>query len=250
MADNNNNNSTGAVPQQQDVSQPAQYEPPQKRIKSPFDMQKWQESEAYVTFLDFILTLNESIKGKKLSDPCTISPSVQRCINALRFLNDLIAEYPPIKQPTRFGNKAFKQWYDRMVQETPRLMKQILAIPPEREQEEAWKIQELTPYFTDSFGNATRIDYGTGHEAAFAAWMCCLAQLGVFNPETDKFAIVARLFPTYLEVTRNLQRTYTQEPAGSHGVWGLDDFQFLPFLWGAAQLIGNIHSLDISINQA
>lgn len=60
--------------------------------------------------------------------------------------------------------------------------------------------------------------------------------------------MVLRLFPAYLSVCRKLQRSYWLEPAGSHGVWSLDDYQFLAFLFGSAQLLNHKHIKPRSIH--
>jgi serine/threonine-protein phosphatase 2A activator len=52
----------------------------------------------------------------------------------------------------------------------------------------------------------------------------------------DLAAMGLVVFPAYLAVVRKIQKLYWLEPAGSHGVWSLDDYQFLVFLFGAAQL--------------
>merc|ERR1712194_789385 len=54
----------------------------------------------------------------------------------------------------------------------------------------------------------------------------------------DSQDLVLVVFAKYMKVMRKLQTVYMGEPAGSHGVWGLDDFHALPFVFGSAQLTG------------
>ncbi|XP_069093151.1 serine/threonine-protein phosphatase 2A activator isoform X3 [Pleurodeles waltl] len=161
---------------------------PKKEIHVVQDMAKWKRSQAYAEYIGFILTLNEAVKGKKLTCEYKVSEDAEGLVAAV--------------------------------------------IPPHL----SAAVPEVALYLKESVGNSTRIDYGTGHEAAFAAFLCCLCKIGVLKAD-DQLAIVFRLFNRYLEVMRKLQKTYRMEPAGSQGVWGLDDFQFLPFIWGSAQLI-------------
>jgi len=65
----------------------------------------------------------------------------------------------------------------------------------------------------------------------------CLYKLRVLRVE-DLPAAVLRVFGQYLHLCRKLQTTYWLEPAGSKGVWSLDDYQMLVFLFGSSQLFG------------
>ena len=47
-------------------------------------------------------------------------------------------------------------------------------------------VEEIKVYLLDSFGNPTRIDYGTGHEMAFVMFLACCFKIGVLDPEKDR----------------------------------------------------------------
>ncbi|KAI5615481.1 serine/threonine-protein phosphatase 2A activator, partial [Silurus asotus] len=229
---------------------------PQKEISMVPDMGKWKRSRAYADYIGFILTLNEGVKGKKFTCDYPVSEvqslfssfkqellpffsyflslcafqTVEKLLSLLGTLDRWIDETPPVDQPSRFGNKAFRTWYAKLEQEADALVSAVLP------DELSAAAPEVAVYLKEAVGNPTRIDYGTGHEAAFAAFLCCLCKVGALRVE-DQLAILFKVFDGYLRVMRKLQKTYRMEPAGSQGVWGLDDFQFLPFIWGSSQLI-------------
>lgn len=212
----------------------------EKLVRSPANMRDWERSLAYQEILGFIAAVGSSVRGKPLEpgpDSYAVSERCGRLNSLLAKLDGWIDEIPPVEQPARFGNRAFKTWFQRLEAEAPALLADCLADGLSQDRPEQRRA-ELVCYFVESFGNATRIDYGTGHELAFVAFLCCLFKAG-FLVTADCAAIGLSVFARYLALVRRLQVTYRMEPAGSHGVWCLDDFQFVPFIWGSAQLIGN-----------
>ena len=100
-------------------------------------------------------------------------------------------------------------------------------------------IPHIKPYFLTSFGSFGRMDYGTGHETSFALFLLCLTLIRFFKPvPEDERDIVFRVFVRYMRLCWKLQDVYKLEPAGSHGVWGLDDYCFLGYIFGSGQLRG------------
>lgn len=99
-------------------------------------------------------------------------------------------------QPMRFGNKSFKSWLDKV---TATIQEDMKAFSNMQGFEKA--IPEISIYLQESFGSYERIDYGTGHELNFVAFLFCLFKVGVLLAEDLKAAINC-IFQKYMELMR------------------------------------------------
>ena len=153
----------------------------------------------------------------------------------------LVDENPAIDQGTsRFGNPAFRVFIDSLVSESSDILRP-LALP-----DQIW-VSEVSVYLENAFGSRSRIDYGSGHELNFIMWLLCLERLSLIQ-EADFGDLGLIIIPQYIKLLRKIQARYYLEPAGSHGVWGLDDYHFLPFLFGASQLLNHPYIRPLSIH--
>eukprot|EP00388_Colpodella_angusta_P005111 GDKJ01016057.1.p1 GENE.GDKJ01016057.1~~GDKJ01016057.1.p1 ORF type:complete len:480 (-),score=81.69 GDKJ01016057.1:51-1469(-) len=208
------------------------FKTPTKDIKSETDLENFLNSKSYDDLMVFITNVGDSVKGLIIGPELKISENGCKTLDFLSSIDAFIDACPLIPQPGRFGNKGFQTFFDMVGKKCPSLLSSML---PESMHE---AIPELLGYLQDSFGNRSRIDYGTGHEQHFLIFLYCLFRLNFLSVDekNDLTASALLIFAKYIQIMRRIEIKYTLEPAGSRGVWGLDDYHFLPFLWGAAQL--------------
>jgi len=228
---------------------------PVKLINEGHDVSNFLVSQAYGDIMTFLMQLNRSMfpyfspgdtdhrTPHVLSlnqNTTSFSETVLRLRDLLFDIERVVEEAPPDPGPRRFGNVSFRKWYDIVGSRTPALLDQYLPLESlsVKTASDNTAHSEVSSYLLGSFGSAQRLDYGTGHELSFLAFLGCIWKLGGFEasqPGKVERQIVLGVIEPYLQLIRRLIKTYTLEPAGSHGVWGLDDHSFLPYIFGSAQ---------------
>ena len=236
---------------------------PHRCIFNDVDMKRFMESSTKKELLNFVEAMGKACASGEAhfnaSAPLEgLTPSMASLHGSMRQMIAWVDDFPPTNpESARFGNPAFRLWHGRLLERSNAIITSILeardgkqsveeasqngweAAAGQLEAKEDISIRQVSCYLHDSFGHATRLDYGTGHESSFLVFLFVLSKvkcLGEVPSLSMLRAVTLSIFNVYLQVTRRLQTDYILEPAGSHGVWGLDDYHCLPFYFGACQL--------------
>ncbi|GAA5852361.1 hypothetical protein JCM8547_006754 [Rhodosporidiobolus lusitaniae] len=199
---------------------------PQRKIFSAPDVERWLRSEAYERIDGFIQSLRSvSTKEELEGEP---SQAVKIIVDFLKKCAEWFDEASASNSPSS-RSKAFKAWLSRVEEASAVLNRDLVP-----SSQSSTAIPELTFHLSASFGSAARMDYGTGHELSFLAYLRILRLVGALTEE-DEPAIVRRVFVAYRAVVEKLQRVFKLEAAGKMGVWGVDEHQHLVYHFGASQ---------------
>ena len=210
-------------------------------VLSPPDLDAFLGSATAADIVGFVSALNESVKTTRIETDVAPDANASRVLAALDALAKLLADTPletsaphstsssGASERERFGNRAFRTWHAKV---EGAIQGALLGVLPATAST-ADAVDELATYWMHAFGDPIRLDYGTGHEAAFVMSMLVMWKRAIVS-DLAQLALV--VFPAYLALARAARKKYRLEPAGSHGVWSLDDYHFLPFVFGSAQL--------------
>lgn len=181
-----------------DRSKPHTFLKPTKKINEGHDVPSFLTSKAYSDIGLFIMQLNIAMCPRKSSEngrPQTwqldgkfpVSEPVEKLQALLQKIESIIEEAPPDTGPRRFGNISFRKWYEILESRVQELLEEYLPKPVlDFSSEGASVLEELTPYLLGGFGSSQRLDYGTGHELSFLAFLGCIWKLGGFSTEVSQ----------------------------------------------------------------
>ena len=174
---------------------------PTKRIHDGDGLSFFLNSTGYGDLMTWLLQLNRSvfpikdatgaINACRCDRPPPYSQAVQNLRNLVLDLSGLIDQAPPDTGPRRFGNVAFRTWHKLVEDAADGILKQRLSdVLHQFEGDQSVQLsEELKVYLLGSLGSAQRLDYGTGHELCFLAFLGCLWKLDAFA-EGEESAIV------------------------------------------------------------
>ena len=131
--------------------------------------------------------MQQALKGTKMTET-VITEACRPVVEWLDELTKLVDEVPPVDQPMRFGNKAFRTLIDRMNENIDERIKGFC-----RSENFERAVPELRVYLQESFGSYERIDYGTGHEMNFVVFLFCMFAIGAFQA-SDMVCAINKVF--------------------------------------------------------
>lgn len=160
---------------------------PQKCIVSPAALEAFLASPTHTLLVDFIVELNQSVIGIPLrTNDCVVSTAVESILALLDRVAEVIVRHPPTDTSSRFGNAAFRDFYDDVRRASLLLNvrmpgQELMVLPLGLQNASHWheniphlpaeRIPEVATYFVQAWGDRERIDYGSGMELNFLCWL-------------------------------------------------------------------------------
>lgn len=184
---------------------------PIKRINDGDDLNFFLAFTAYRDIKIWLLQLNRALFPNKdehgnisvctLDSPPSYSPIISSLNALVGDFEKLLAQAPPDTGPRRFGNVAFREWHRLAEEKTDTLLEKHVGSSLKQHADDPAVLAELKAYLLGSFGSALRLDYGTGHELSFLAFLACLSKISAFAPGEERAIVIGVVQPYVRHLT-------------------------------------------------
>ncbi|KAH8347441.1 hypothetical protein KR059_010731, partial [Drosophila kikkawai] len=200
---------------------------PVKQVRGDSDLFRWVRSQAYRDLIAYINNTSLALQGRRLTESFPVSEEMQRLCDMFDDLERPLAKHTDTSASSKVS-VSYLAWLRHMFQIVLRQLAGAVS------GEKCMHIHELGEYLRRSFGNATTLEFGPGNELMFLFFLCGLFRADILRAR-DTVAAALMLFYRYIHLVRRLIAIYNL-PISRNPRCAIEDYFFVPYLWGAAQL--------------